>query len=837
MEARVQAVVNALETEMQAVMDEVDVCLADAQEWVTGQSEKTAALRDQVRELQDRISVLARDNCALRKRIQRRDARLAASSSGSASQPVETQMHTLQLKARGGVIPEPVRDLVRELVALGLKVDQVQTAILAVAATVGISVEGSISARSISRIMSEAYVAEQMQIAEGIHTTKDYLSRNIYLNDGDSHTRLSFGVHSAPNHKSATQLKGWKDLAADAFATYNASPRGQANPGDARSLAIKSRGSMSDHSEDQKKFSNSWEDYKRTCDRQVRGEKALASRRPDKVLNVLVEETSKTVEGAGGNEAWASLSEVEQQSAVISGGESGEELNAVKGGYTRMSAYWEKAGLQPPILLMNRDNEAASSSKDPRTRRQASNKSCGGAIKLVELAGAIFRHKDNKKGQQDSWRWYAESVLGHLITFPDTSNTRFGSYAEAAAELICHRDLYIQYLEFIRDKKESCSFNHLEQNVYRGLQDPPTLAELCILALYGQAVGRPYMRLVRQGKLTNHLDLGPLHDELKQHIHHIIIDPDILLAADARHEDGTLDGKPWGRPDLFVAIHTLMPSLPSLRGALVEFFEGALETWGRFTAEFAPSGPITQLSQTQRQKAWMRPTNDENEGALGIKRVRSRVAPNMSQHQHDARVLYSTNKTGTYIAELGTEDRAYLRHEARRLDASGLEKKRRREVVEADKRVVAEKCRKIQDRVDRVDERRRQLVALSPILTTADPRLIEEKLTVKQIDDHLDWHRLFYDNRRPKSTRRIPLKSALRNKREKFQALWEAVTRYEKSPLRVLPSLETLGGEEEEEEEDMEVDEERTALGVQDEYYQQSVRLGSVGWKHLSVML
>ncbi|KAI0718169.1 hypothetical protein C8T65DRAFT_639222 [Cerioporus squamosus] len=842
-DARVQAVVDEMQMRMQKLMEEVDNSLAEARDWCGN--------------LRDRISALCRENLVLRKRVQRRDARLEAIASASASEPAEAHPTVLPLKGPGGVIPEPIRDLVRELIALGLKVDQVHKAILSVATTLGVSVEGSINVHcgadadcrgnphcaSLPEHLSDLTINGDSTT----HRHIDYLSRNVYLNDGDSHTRLSFGVHSAPNHKSATQLKGWKDLAADAFATYNASPRGQANPGDARSLAIKSRGSMSDHSEDQKKFSNSWQDYKRTCDRQVRGEKALASRLPDEVLNVLAEETSNVVEGAGGRDAWASLSEVEQQSigttilqsAILRLGEEEyrrlsaeekaevdlfvrggccmhKELNAVKGGYARMSAFWEKTGLQPPILLMNRDNEAASSSKDPGTRRQASSRSCGGAIKLVELAGAIFRHKDDKKGQQDSWRWYAESVLGRLTTFPDTSNTRFGSYAEAAAELIHHRDLYIQYLEFIRDKKESCSFNHLEQNVYRGLRDPPTLTELCVLALYGQAVGRPYMRLVRHGKLTNHLDLGTLHDNVKQHIRRIIADPDILLAADARHEDGALDGQPWGRPDLFAAIQSLSPTLPALREALVEFLEGALETWGRFTTEFAPSGLIAQLSQTQRQKAWMRPTNDDNEGALGTKRVRSRQAPNMSEHQYNARVLYTTNKTGTYIAELGPEDRAYLRREGRRLDVSGLEKKRRREVVDAEKQAVAEKRRKIQDRLDRLDEKRRQLLVLSPILTTADARLAENKLTVKQIEEHLDWHRVFHDNRRPKSTRRIPLKSALRNKRDKFQALFEAVTRYQESPLSVLPSLETLAREDED---GMEVDGDDTRLGEDEDGY------------------
>ena len=161
---------------------------------------------------------------------------------------------------------------------------------------------------------------------------------------------------------------------------------------------------------------------------------------------VITEETVQAVQAAGGDEVWATLdaSALNVQSAAImraaimwvgedayqalSDEEKAEadlfvrggccmhkDLNAVKGVHAQLQAFWSKTGVAP-VLLMNRDNDAAASSGDANTRQRAAERSVGGAIKLVELAGAIFRHKDDKKGQHDSWRYFCESRLGYAIT-------------------------------------------------------------------------------------------------------------------------------------------------------------------------------------------------------------------------------------------------------------------------------------------------------------------------------------------------------------------------------------------------------------------------------------
>ncbi len=637
----------------------------------------------------------------------------------------------------------------------------------------------------------------------------------MYLNNGDTHQRLSFGVHAASSHTSEKQLEGWNNLAVDYVNTYNASPRGQMAPADPRSLAAKSSGTMSDHAADQKKLAVLWEAQKKVADRELRGEKALVAMPQEEMLVVVAEETVRAIEATGGNRVWATLDRpaLDAQSAAImravvmrvgqdayqslSDEEKADtdlfvrggccmhkDLNAVKGIHTRLQAFWTRTG-HAPTLLMNRDNDAAATSADPRTRKCAVEKSVGGAIKLVELAGAIFRHKDDKKGQQDSWRYFSEARLGYPITFPNTSSTRFGSYVDAAAELIVHRDLYLEFLHIVRDKKDSRSFNHMEHNVVVGLNDLPTLAELCVLALYGQAVSRPYMRQVRRGGFTNHWSLGPLHDRLKALLHALIENPDLLLTPDLSSTAGALDGQLCERPEVFAAVQKLAPSLPWLREALVDGLEGALNTWVRFTTEFSPGGP--ELSDRARQRAWMKPTNDDNEGALGVRRVKNRNAPIMTEHQHNAREMGKINNTIAYMNDFTEGDHGFTRTEGRRLDAARLESKLHEEIVADDEDQVTTKRDKDTEKALTLHEKQCELLKLDPILDPEDPRL-SDKLTVKHIDAYLEWHREFYDTG-PKAKKNIPMKSALKLKDEKLQALTEAAARYRAKPLKKPPTL------------------------------------------------
>ncbi|KAI0352435.1 hypothetical protein OH77DRAFT_1460105 [Trametes cingulata] len=688
-----------------------------------------------------------------------------------------------------GVITDITRHMIRELVRLNVPVSSVAEVILVVAEAMGMQVDGSVHRRSVSRIVLEGLVAAKIQIAkeageaDGItlsgdgttHKNINYESCNMYLNLDDTHTRRFVGIHSAPNHTSEKQLEGWLAQIEDLCATYSASPYGRDTPLDARELICKITGMTTDHANDQKKLHRLVSAWKERCDREIRGEKAMMLMVEDDLGALLEDTTAQAIREVGGPKKWDAMDDAEktawdeailqrvvrrlgdEQYASLPPEEkrsaslfvSGyccmhKELNAVKGGNERMVAAWKKLDLAPPILLMNRDNAAAADAGTSDAQARAVEVSEGGGVKLTNLAGALFRHKDDKKGQQDAIRIFfeASSAVGAPVRFPDTSNTRYQSHCEAAAELLVHLDLYIEFLDFARDKKLKRTFNHMESNVYQALHDAPTLTELCVLALYSQSVSHPYLRQVRghQAESDNHLDLAPLHGRLKAHIQGIIDDPSLLLAPDASYERGTLDGRPWERPDAFYAVHRLAARLPHLEPLLVEFFSGALDTWRDFTTEFVSGGLIDTLTSSERRRAWMRTTNDDNEGALGSYRISARRAPSLTLHQYNARTMYKLNETGDFIkAYLSAEGHLYLRAEARKMDGSGLERKRKREQAEYDERVVGEKRRKDQQKVETQAAKQELLNGLTPVL---DPSEVQD-LIVSSLKLQLDWYRQF----------------------------------------------------------------------------------------------
>ena len=279
-----------------------------------------------------------------------------------------------------------------------------------------------------------------------------------------------------------------------------------------------------------------------------------------------------------------------------------KEMNSVKGGYAAMAAWWLEMDLPGPIKLMNKANATVANAGPGPAQDQAVDASQSGGVKLTSLAGAVFNHKDDKKGQQDTLRFFFEAKIGYMISFPDTSNTRYQSHCEAAAVLLLYLPLFIKFLELVHDEKDSGSFNYMEFNVYHGLQDILTLTELAVLVLYTQSISHLYMRQVRSPEQVhkNILDLGPLHKQVKTHCKKIIADPDLLLSPSASYVTGAMDGKLWEQPEAVYAVQKMITSLPHIQGALVTFFTSALQTWDQFTSEFAPEGDIANLSKEER---------------------------------------------------------------------------------------------------------------------------------------------------------------------------------------------------------------------------------------------
>ena len=263
---------------------------------------------------------------------------------------------------------------------------------------------------------------------------------------------------------------------------------------------------------------------------------------------------------------------------------------------------------------MNKDNAAGAYFGPSDANKMATEVSQGGAVKATSLTGAIFRNKDDKRGQQDALCHFFEAELGHMVLVPNTSSTRYHSHCEAAAELLVHLVLYIAFSEAVQEEKEACPFNNMEANVYNALHDIHTLTEMAILVYYSQSIALPYLEAVHGSEGTNNLDL--VHTRVKSHCQAIIDNPDILFTADASYNSGSLDGKIWHRPDAIYAVKRMSPDFPHLRGALVAYFTGALKTWEHFTLEYVPERKIASFSSSQNKSAWMNATNDHNEGKL-----------------------------------------------------------------------------------------------------------------------------------------------------------------------------------------------------------------------------
>ena len=65
----------------------------------------------------------------------------------------------------------------------------------------------------------------------------------------------------------------------------------------------------------------------------------------------------------------------------------------------------------------------------------------------------------------------------------------------------------------------------MKSNLYKALQDIPTLTELAVLALYSISVCLPYLKHVQGNTSAIALDLGPLHDNVKSHCVAVIDNP------------------------------------------------------------------------------------------------------------------------------------------------------------------------------------------------------------------------------------------------------------------------------------------------------------------------
>ncbi|KAF7982655.1 hypothetical protein HWV62_27105 [Athelia sp. TMB] len=642
-----------------------------------------------------------------------------------------------------------------------------------------------------------------------------------------THQNRLVGVHDSISHSSEQQFEDWKAKLTDIADTFNDSPFAKRTglKLNVAEFVEKLKGLNGDHAADVIKSAELWIAFKKAININKLGIQVLSMHSPDDLLIFLAEENAKKIESVGGQANWEVLPAKEQDAIdevfvaqmlerlgtaahadlpedvrramdffVRAGCCMHKDLNSVKGGTKAMMAWYAQSGATAPVLLANRDNDVtikhiASATALTAAEEHALEATTRGGIKATTLAGAMFNHKDDKKGQQDTYKQYFELRLGYPVTFPDTSNTRYGSHCDAAAALLTHLPLYIEFLEHVRDRKEKQGFNHLENNLYKALLDPPTLSELAVLALYAQSVTHPYMKQVRGPgtENVNILDLGPLHVQVLEHVAKIAENPQILLVAEhSSYIEGALDGREWHQRDIITAILALKDklALPHLEILIGEFFRGALDTWKRFTSEYAPGGLIDTSTIEERDLAWMPSTNDANEGALGSFRVYMRHKPGTAMHVYTAQATFHRNKTQSFMDfHLTDEDNRYIMAKAREIDASGVEKAQREADTKHQAKLVAEKRAKTAARVQKKQDKSERLARVHLILDFE----VLKGLKNSDLKDQLELHRKVPGNS-------IASRTSLSTKEPMLIALKALVSSYQNHQVSDAQPIDYLRG-------------------------------------------
>ncbi|KAF8602429.1 hypothetical protein BDV93DRAFT_443999 [Ceratobasidium sp. AG-I] len=693
-----------------------------------------------------------------------------------------------------GVYTVKTRQLARKLVLAGIAAVRVPQAIQLCAQAFNVQLKHIPSARSVGRFVLEGGVGAEIQAAntlaqaQGVTISMDstsqrsinYSAMHVMSNSTDAHQLLYLAVESTFNHSSQTQVNVLKNTIAHLCDTAARAPKTRENTEQVLSsqdVARKIYGASGDHANDQLKVATLEKEWKLSSWFHYLGNESILrfSQSEASVFLASVQSSAETYSGSADMflalepEVQASILEQQEYQLTQSLGEKAysllspeeqndiayfvrfgccmhKDMNAVKGGVSGFQKFWSNSASDiQPVLLPNKDNDAVinlSSLSTSRTHaeQRAISLSDSGAIKLCSLAGMLFNNKDDKKGLQDKYTFYFETKHGSRRRFPDTSNVRYGSFVDAATELFIYRQQYLSFMEYCRDKKRSTNWNHLEYNVHKALSDTPTVAELAVIALYGQIISKPYMQDIRNATLKGKsiAELGTLHHHIILQLQDIVKNPATLFQGTPPSMDKKLAEAPWFQPAVFAESGKLMAEVGYLPELSSCFFACALTTWERFTADILPKGLPLSLSPEETMKCFAPPTNDANEGALGTWRVWSRRFPCLTLHRFNAIMMNRMNKTEDYMQENFTPDiYTWLRQEARRIDSSKKEKKRKRQLVEATEVEAAENAAAS---VLRTQKKAKRLAHVLGVTLELDTSKVAS-LTGKELLDQLKAHR------------------------------------------------------------------------------------------------
>lgn len=538
-----------------------------------------------------------------------------------------------------------------------------------------------------------------------------------------------------------------------------------------------------------------------------------------RVLATLMSMKADQIKVCGGQDAWNALSEEERAKAdasivreigkqifdampkpdqdsltrfIRTGCCMHKDLNCVKGGVKAMVEMWIRLKKVPPIILANKDNAAVLANRNPRSaptqaEKHAEEVSKRGGVHATTLGGMIFRNKDKKKGQQDTYVWYMERHIGHHVPFPDVSNTRYGSHGEAAAIILVYREHFLSFMAAIRDAKDKPGETNIEKNFAAAIKDIPTLTELCVLALYHIAVSRPFMQHVRTHE--NILKLHDFFEKKASFLQTIIEEPSIWTGDNIFHEKANLDSQEWDEfaVKVITAIQLLKPQLTDLNEAVTAFVKGARDTFiERFSDEFKEGGGIDQLTESELNTLYFSSTNDLNEGGLGSWRRGQERRPAETLQKFNSSFITRRNNTETFMSNKLTEeaDEIYLIRTARKRDGSKNQKTLKAAQMKADEDKITENRRKeAQNKQKREKQATIHIQTVGMLaLTDAEIDGLKNEQLIVQLECHREIEKLRLEvdsgNHDNTTSEKIPLKTHMKNKADRASELKKAVSRF-----------------------------------------------------------
>ncbi|KAJ3755786.1 hypothetical protein EV360DRAFT_85587 [Lentinula raphanica] len=515
---------------------------------------------------------------------------------------------TFYIKNMNGIISDKARDVFIDLVAMeNVPANRVTSVFKCSASMFGIEVEGEVSDRSIGQILKEGGNTSKLQFVSALGDAKVTVKQGVTISgDGTTHKnetyelkfatvitpekRIQFflGIKMAVNHTSETQLTSWIESIEEFFNLAY----------DSKLVSVN----------DTRIFWN----LKKQLDCETRGERTIQGLSDNEYACLVFQGSQLLVQNSGGPASWERLTLKERTCRIadmkkqlardigevefqkLSASEQSEidlflwagccmhkEMNAFKGGCIGLDDFWdEHTELTSPIPLPNRDNAAT--------------------IRLASGTAAAARVKGRTE-----------------------------------------RDLFIEFLTYVRYNKGSGALNHMEQNVLNGLQDIATRHELCTITLYWLSISIPYMHEVRgpNAKQDNILKLESLHRRVIEHIDTLIEYPEYVIGPDASYAKGSLDGMNWEHPDAFYAVQSYAPGLLHLKVIFVYFLKKSRVVWLHFMSEFEEGSALSLATPEQIDCAFMEKMNNLNESAFGIYRQSSCHNPTMSITQHNSQQM------------------------------------------------------------------------------------------------------------------------------------------------------------------------------------------------------